>query len=155
MQEPIEEVVERFAARNKLGDPMAENTMKLEVITPERSFYTGDVTFVELNTTEGEVGIYARHIPMTMIIAPGVLTITEEDGTKKKAALLKGFVEVTETTMSILAEVAEWPEDIDVERAKKAEERARKRLEAKSADIDIARAELALKRALVRKGLKA
>ena len=131
---------------------MAENTMKLEVITPERSFYTGDVTFVELNTTEGEVGIYARHIPMTMIIAPGVLTITEEDGTKKKAAL---FVEVTETTMSILAEVAEWPEDIDVERAKKAEERARKRLEAKSADIDIARAELALKRALVRKGLKA
>ena len=132
---------------------MAENTMKLEVITPERSFYTGDVTFVELNTTEGEVGIYARHIPMT--IAPGVLTITEEDGTKKKAALLKGFVEVTETTMSILAEVAEWPEDIDVERAKKAEERARKRLEAKSADIDIARAELALKRALVRKGLKA
>ena len=91
---------------------MAENTMKLEVITPERSFYTGDVTFVELNTTEGEVGIYARHIPMTMIIAPGVLTITEEDGTKKKAALLKGFVEVTETTMSILAEVAEWPEDI-------------------------------------------
>ena len=46
-------------------------------------------------------------------------------------------------------------EDIDVERAKKAEERARKRLEAKSADIDIARAELALKRALVRKGLKA
>ena len=36
---------------------MAENTMKLEVITPERSFYTGDVTFVELNTTEGEVGI--------------------------------------------------------------------------------------------------
>ena len=70
-------------------------------------------------------------------------TSTEEDGTKKKAALLKGFVEVTETTMSILAEVAEWPEDIDVERAKKAEERARKRLEAKSADIDIARAELA------------
>ena len=50
---------------------MAENTMKLEVITPERSFYTGDVIFVELNTTEGEVGIYARHIPMTMIIAPG------------------------------------------------------------------------------------
>ena len=53
--------------------------MKLEVITPERSFYTGDVIFVELNTTEGEVGIYARHIPMTMIIAPGVLTITEEE----------------------------------------------------------------------------
>ena len=55
---------------------MAENTMKLEVITPERSFYTGDVTFVVLNTTEGEGGISARHIPMTMIIAPGVIRIT-------------------------------------------------------------------------------
>lgn len=134
---------------------MAENTMKLEVITPERSFYTGDVTFVELNTTEGEVGIYARHIPMTMIIAPGVLRITEEDGTKKKAALLKGFVEVTETNHEYPGRSRRMAGDIDVERAKKAEERARKRLEAKSADIDIARAELALKRALVRKGLKA
>ena len=52
--------------------------------------------------------------------------ITEEDGTKKKAALLKGFVEVTETTMSILAEVAEWPEDIDVERAKKSGRESKK-----------------------------
>ncbi|MBP0053234.1 F0F1 ATP synthase subunit epsilon, partial [Anaerostipes hadrus] len=48
-------------------------SMKLEVITPKRSFYTGYVTFVELTTTEGEAGIYARHIPMTMIIAPCVL----------------------------------------------------------------------------------
>ena len=127
---------------------MAENTMKLEVITPERSFYTGDVTFVELNTTEGEVGIYARHIPMTMIIAPGVLTITEEDGTKKKAALLKGFVEVTETTMSILAEVAEWPEDIDIERAREARERALQRL--KDSKYDANRAEVALQRAIIR-----
>ena len=111
---------------------MAENTMKLEVITPERSFYTGDVTFVELNTTEGEVGIYARHIPMTMIIAPGVLTITEEDGTKKKAALLKGFLEVTETTMSILAEVAEWRKIsmLNVQRKRKREQERDSKLRA-------------------------
>ncbi len=50
---------------------MAENTMKLEVITPERSFYTGDVTFVELNKLRRSRN-YAKHIPMTMIIAPGV-----------------------------------------------------------------------------------
>ncbi len=49
---------------------MAENTMKLEVITPERSFYTGDVTFVELNTTEGEVGIYARHFLYSLLLIP-------------------------------------------------------------------------------------
>ena len=73
----------------------------------------------------------------------------------KKAAILGGFVEIQKDKITVLAEDAQWPEEIDVERAKKAEERARKRLEAKSADIDIARAELALKRALVRKGLKA
>ena len=78
------------------------------------------------------------------------LTITEPDGTKKKAALMNGFLEITPDAMSILAEVAEWPEEIDQERVKKAKERARKRLEAKETEIDVMRAELALKRALVR-----
>ena len=63
---------------------------------------------------------------------------------------MKGFLEITGDAMSILAEVAEWPDEIDLERAKKAKERAKKRLAAKEADIDTARAELALKRALIR-----
>lgn len=129
---------------------MADNVMRLEVTTPERVFYEADVRMVELTTTEGEVGIYPNHIPMTMIVAPGILTITESDGTKKEAALMKGFLEITGDAMSILAEVAEWPDEIDLERAKKAKERAKKRLAAKEADIDTARAELALKRALIR-----
>lgn len=132
---------------------MAEKTMRLEVITPERLFYQGDVLMVELATTEGEIGVYPEHIPMTMIVAPGVLTITEADGTKKEAALMKGFLEITKETMTILAEVAEWPGDIDSERARKAKERARKRLEAKEAQLDQERAELALRRALVREKL--
>ena len=126
------------------------DVMKVEVITPERIFYQGEATMMELNTTEGEIGVYANHIPMTMIVAPGILTITESDGTKKKAALMKGFLEITETSMSILAEVAEWPEDIDKNRAKEARQRAEKRLATKEAGLDIARAELALKRALIR-----
>ncbi len=129
---------------------MADNVMRLEVTTPERIFYDGDVRMVELTTTEGEIGIYPKHIPMTMIAAPGILTITEIDGTKKEAALMKGFLEITGDSMSILAEVAEWPEEIDLERTQKAKERAKKRLAAKKADIDTARAELALKRALIR-----
>lgn len=129
---------------------MADNVMRLEVTTPERVFYEADVRMVELTTTEGEVGIYPKHIPMTMIVAPGILTITESDGTKKEASLMKGFLEITGDSMSILAEVAEWPEEIDLERAKRAKERAKKRLAAKEAEIDTARAELALKRALIR-----
>lgn len=129
---------------------MADNLMKLEVITPERIFYQGDVRMVELTTTEGDVGIYPKHIPMTMIVAPGILTITESDGNKRKAALMKGFLEITGDSMSILAEVAEWPDEINLERARQAKERARKRLAAKDANTDYVRAEMALKRALIR-----
>lgn len=129
---------------------MADEGMRLEVTTPERIFYEGTAAMVELTTTEGEIGVYPKHIPMTMIVAPGVLTITEPDGTKKKAALMNGFLEITPDAMSILAEVAEWPEEIDQERVKRAKQRAQERLKAKAADIDLARAELALKRALIR-----
>ena len=129
---------------------MADNLMKLEVTTPERTVYQGDVRMVELTTTEGDVGIYPKHIPMTMIVAPGVLTITESDGTKKEAALMKGFLEITGDSMSILAEVAEWPDEINLERARKAKERAKRRLAAKDANTDYVRAEMALKRALIR-----
>lgn len=132
---------------------MAEKAMRLEVITPERFFYRGDASMVELATTEGEIGVYPEHLPMTMIVAPGVLTITEPDGTKKKAALMKGFLEITKEAMTILAEVAEWPEDIDAERVQKAKERAKQRLETKESQIDLERAELALRRALIREKL--
>lgn len=129
---------------------MAEEKMRLEIITPERIFYEGDALMVELTTSEGEIGVYPRHIPATMIVAPGVLTITQEDGTKRQAALMSGFLEITQDSMSILAEVAEWPEEIDQERVKRAKQRAQERLNAKTANIDLARAEMALKRALIR-----
>lgn len=106
----------------------------------------------EFTTTEGNVGIYPKHIPMTMIIAPGILTITESDGTKKQAALMKGFVEITKEAVNILAEVAEWPGEIDLERVERAKRRAQERLKHKS-DTDLHRAEMSLRRALVREEL--
>jgi len=132
---------------------MAENLMKLEIITPERIFYQGDVSMVELTTTEGEVGIYPKHIPMTMIIAPGILTVTESDGSKKQAALMKGFLEITQDSMNILAEVIEWPEEIDADRVRQSKERAQKRLNEKQEQVDLVRAEMAMRRALVREKL--
>ena len=52
----------------------------LEIICPDRIFYEGRVTMVELNTTEGEIGVYKNHIPTTMVLQPGVVIITAEDG---------------------------------------------------------------------------
>lgn len=121
----------------------------LKIITPERVFYEDQVDMVEFNTTEGEVGIYPKHVPMTLIISPGILTITK-DGEPKSAALHAGFVEVLPDKITILAEMIEWPEEIDLARAQAAYDRAKERLEKKETGIDVMRAETALQRSIAR-----
>ena len=130
---------------------MAE-TMKLQVITPDKEFFHGDVSMVELNTADGELGVYPQHIPLTTAATPGVLKI-HQDGQVKKAALLSGFLQILPEKMTILAEVCEWPEEIDGARANEARIRAERRLTEHSPETDIARAEAALQRALVRLSL--
>ena len=122
---------------------------RVEIICPDRVFYTGNATMIELNTVEGEVGIFRGHIPVTTIIAPGYVVISN-DAQKKEALIHSGFVEILPDKVSILAEVAEWPEEIDLGRAQAAKERAEKRLEERMENLDVARAELALRRALLR-----
>ncbi len=129
---------------------MSDNDLfDLRVVTPERVFYEGKVRMVEFNTTEGEIGIYKNHIPLTCIVDPGILTITEPEG-PKNAALHAGFAQIMPDKVTILAEIIEWPAEIDRERAEKAKERATERLASKSPDIDELRAEVALKKALCR-----
>ena len=123
--------------------------MKLQVICPDRIFYEGEVSMVELNTTEGEMGIYPKHIPLTSILAPGILTITEENGLKN-AALHSGFVQILPEKVTIMAEVAEWPNEIDLDRAEAARDRAEERIRTKNSKTDMARAETALQRAIAR-----
>lgn len=130
---------------------MAElKKFRLEVISPERIFYNGEVEMVELTTTEGDIGIYADHIPLTTIVAPGVMTITESDGVLKEAAVLEGFMEITQEKVTILAQSCEWPEEIDVNRAQEAKARAERRLKSTDANINMARADLALRKSLIR-----
>ena len=100
---------------------------KLHVITPERRFYDGEASMVELTTTEGDIGVYRNHIPLTAIVAPGVLKIHEE-GEVKEAALMSGFIEILPERITIMAEVAEWPDEIDGNRAEEARIRAERRL---------------------------
>ena len=114
---------------------MAEiNDFTLKIITPDRIFYEKPVKMVEFNTVEGEIGVLPGHIPMTVIVKPGVLTITEEDGSKE-AALHAGFAEILQN---------------QVTRAQEAKERAEERLRTKEPETDTARAEIALRRALTR-----
>ncbi len=125
---------------------MAE-AFELKIITPERVFYSGQVTFVEFTASEGKVGIYRGHEAMTMLLSPGVLIIHEKDGTITRAALHTGFAEITEDRVSVLAELAEWPEEIDRNRAEQAKIRAARRLQENGSNrLD----ELALRRAIAR-----
>ena len=128
---------------------MADNFFTVEIITPDRIFYHGQASMIEFNTVEGESGVLKDHIPLTTVLAPGVVTITEEEG-PKKAVVHTGFAEILGEKVTLLAEIAEWPDEIDVERAKRAEERAKERLSHREQGIDVARAELALKKALAR-----
>lgn len=130
---------------------MAENDNKftLKIITPDRTFYEDQVSMVEFNTVEGEVGIFRQHIPMTMIVAPGILTITQ-DNEVKEAALHAGFAEVLPEQVTILAEIIEWPTEIDVDRAQEAKERAEGRIRENAPGTDMKRAEMSLKRAVAR-----
>ena len=128
---------------------MADKTFTLRIITPERLFFEGEAEMVEFNTTEGEIGVYPGHIPLTVIVKPGILRIHEKEGVRI-AALHSGFAEILPEGISILAEVVEWPDEIDEKRANEALTRAQDRLKVKTENLDIARAETALQRAIAR-----
>ncbi len=126
------------------------DTFHLKVTSPDRIFYEGDVTMVEINTTEGQIGVLPNHIPLTSVLAPGVCYIHLPDGDPKVCAIHGGFFEILQDSMTILAEVCEWPDEIDVGRAEAARVRAERFLSEKPDGTDIARAILALKRSVAR-----
>ncbi len=123
-------------------------TFELSIITPDRTFYEGEASMVEFNTTEGQIGVYKNHIPMTVIVKPGVLTITGDE--VLKAALHSGFVQILQDKVTILAEIIEWPNEIDKARAEAAKDRAEKLIAEHASTTDIVRAETALQRAVAR-----
>ena len=127
---------------------MAE-MFELKIIEPDGMFFEGQASFLEFSSVMGEMGVYANHIPLTTILAPGVMKI-HNDGQVKKAAVIGGFIEIQKDRITVMAEDAQWPEEIDVERAKAAKKRAEERLQKKDAGLDTARAEAALKRAMAR-----
>ena len=126
-----------------------DRNFTLKIITPDRVFYEEQVSMVEFNTIEGEAGIYKDHIPMTMIIAPGILTITTGEEVSE-AALHAGFAEVLPDKVTILAEIIEWPVEIDLARAEESKSRAEERIREHAPGTDMKRAELSLKRAVAR-----
>ena len=128
---------------------MADNVFKVEIITPDRIFYNGESDFIEFTTMSGEIGVYKNHIPMTTVLEPGVVNIHKGDEVQT-AAVHAGFAEILGDKVTLLAELAEWPEEIDLERAEAARERAEERIHNRNDNLDLKRAEFALHKALIR-----
>ncbi|RUT33307.1 F0F1 ATP synthase subunit epsilon [Paenibacillus zeisoli] len=127
------------------------STFLLEIVTPERIVFSQQVDSVSVRGDEGELGIMAGHLPLVTPLKVAPITI-KTGNTATTLAVHGGFVEVQKEKVIILAESAEMSNDIDVERARAARERAERRLSSGGNRdlVDHRRAELALQRAITR-----
>ena len=126
------------------------NEFKLQIVTPDGLMYDKDAQKIIVRTTEGDVGIMARHINYVTPLSIGVARIFTAEG-ERKAACAGGMLSVTDNIVRIVAETFEWSEDINIERALKAKEKATARLNnTKSSDYDHRLAEIKLKKSLAR-----
>lgn len=127
---------------------MSEKHLRLEVVTPERKVLSEDIQSLVVPATEGYLGVLPNHAPLIAGLQIGIVRY-KKDNEEKRMSISGGFLEVSKNKATIVAKTAELSEEIDVERAKRAKERAEKRLKSRE-DIDVLRAELALRRALAR-----
>jgi len=126
-----------------------DKKLRLSVVTPDKIEFDDDVNMVVAPGVEGELGIMPGHLPLVTRLRTGILRIYRGNE-KLVMAVSDGYMEVSRDKVVILAEAAELPEEIDVERALAAKRRALERLAVHSHDIDIVRAQAALRRAMVR-----
>lgn len=124
-------------------------TLAVSIVTPDGPVLEDDFEMVSCKGESGELGILPGHIPLVSPLTISVVRLKKENG-EEKVAVSGGFLEVRPEKVTILAQTAEKPSDVDVDRAKAARKRAEDRLQAKQDNMDFKRAELALKRAINR-----
>lgn len=127
---------------------MAQKSFLLKILCPDREFLNKKVEMVILRTVDGDMGVLAGHIPTVTILSYGQLRFIE-DSQESVVLIMGGFVDIKKDCVTILTDSANWPEEIDVNRAMLAKERAERRLQNET-NIDVQRAELALKRSIMR-----
>ena len=126
-----------------------EKLLQLDVVTPEGTVVSDRVEIVVAPGYLGEFGVLYNHIPFLAQLQPGELR--GRRGNKVEyVSVSGGYAEVLPTKVTVLATAAERAQDIDVERARAAKERAERRLQERQAGVDFVRAEAALKRAIAR-----
>ena len=128
---------------------MSDKTLQVDILTPERKVMSQAARMVVVRTIEGEIGILPNHAPLIASLTTDFFRILTDDG-EKTLVVTGGFIEVQPKKITVIAVTAETPEEIDVDRAQKALERAKERLAQRKQEIDELRAQAALKRAILR-----
>lgn len=122
---------------------------KLRVVTPDRIFYDGEVSFLSVRTTGGDVGILANHSRYVTPLVIGTLKIRSEEG-ERYAAIAGGFLKTGNNAATIVTPACEWADEIDIERARKAADQAKEQMELKQSKREQDFEEIKLKTALNR-----
>lgn len=124
--------------------------VQIEVVTPARTVLSERADSVIVPGIDGYLGIQANHAPLVAGLRAGVMFFGPVGTGKRRLAVSGGFVEVADNRVTVLADTAELADEIDVARARAAQERAERRMRDYQENVDYARAERALQRALTR-----
>lgn len=123
--------------------------LMLTITTPEKLFFSGNVEALTLTTTEGEMGVLPNHISMVVALETAPVKMKTETGWRE-AAISGGFAQIKGDQTVILADAAEWPEEIEANRALEAKKRAEERLQAHLSEVEYLQSQVALRRAMTR-----
>ena len=127
--------------------------LKLEIVTPEEKIYSEDVDMVTLPGSEGEFGVYPRHVPLLTTLVPGELRVLK-NGRETSMAVGEGFVEITADAVSVLTDMALEAEKIDVAAAEAAVERAKSAMKEDLGKEEVAAVHASLQKALAQLHVK-
>jgi len=128
-------------------------TLKLEIVTPERKIYSEDVDMVTLPGSEGELGVYPKHVPLLTTLKPGELRVMQ-NGRETALAIGEGFVEIKADSVSVLTDMALEAEKIDISAAEAAVERAKAAMKEDQTPEQVAAIQASLQKALAQLHVK-
>ncbi len=125
------------------------STFQLNILTPEHRFFGGDAEGLIITASDGELCVLAGHVPMVAAIVVGEIKIKQND-TWKSAFTSEGFIEVLHDRVMVFVQACEWPDEIDVVRARRALETEREHLRQKQSIKEYKDSKIALARAMAR-----
>jgi F-type H+-transporting ATPase subunit epsilon len=124
----------------------------LKIITLDKEFYNDQITILTIRGADGNFQVLPRHADLIAVLLPDDIKFITSEGEERHAFISRSILKVMDGNATIMADTAEWPEDIDIERAEEAERKAREQLkDSENPNHDIAKVELALMRATGRK----